>query len=187
MNKSLAILIFGAAGSGTTTLGRELARKLDLFHIDIDDYSWEDTKLTYAKRLPHAKRIVPLETAIENCDTRFVMTGSICGWGDIFIPLFDAAIFMTTPTDMRMERLQKREYQIFGERICEGGDMHESHTAFIRYASTYDTGKPPDRCLELHEKWIEVLPCPVFRIDGSLDYGSQVDNLIKKLLTRVSI
>ena len=35
---SRGIIIFGAAGSGKTTLGRELAGRLGFLHIDIDDY-----------------------------------------------------------------------------------------------------------------------------------------------------
>jgi len=45
-----------------------------------------------------------------------------CGWGDVFIPKFDLVVFVDTPTDIRIERLQKREYERFGSRIREGGD-----------------------------------------------------------------
>lgn len=34
------IIIFGAPGSGKTTLGAELARQLDFPHFDLDDYHW---------------------------------------------------------------------------------------------------------------------------------------------------
>jgi adenylate kinase family enzyme len=39
----MKIIIFGASGSGPTTLGRRLAEKLNYIHLDVDDYYWEKT------------------------------------------------------------------------------------------------------------------------------------------------
>jgi len=41
------IMVFGASGSGTTTLGREFAKILGFTHLDIDDYFWEKTDVPY--------------------------------------------------------------------------------------------------------------------------------------------
>jgi adenylate kinase family enzyme len=34
----MKILIFGASGSGTTTVGKSLAEILDYIHMEVDDY-----------------------------------------------------------------------------------------------------------------------------------------------------
>lgn len=39
MAKNL-IHIFGASGSGTTTLAEKISRELGYFHLDTDDYFW---------------------------------------------------------------------------------------------------------------------------------------------------
>ena len=39
----MKILIFGASGAGTTTVGKNLAEILDYIHLDVDDYYWEKT------------------------------------------------------------------------------------------------------------------------------------------------
>ncbi len=39
MNK---IHIFGASGSGTSTLGAALSNELSYTHLDTDDYFWKD-------------------------------------------------------------------------------------------------------------------------------------------------
>ena len=39
----MKILIFGASGSGTTTLGKEIEKRTDFTHLDIDDYYWKKT------------------------------------------------------------------------------------------------------------------------------------------------
>lgn len=53
------------------------------------------------------------------------MSGSICGWDTSFIPMFDLAVFLRTPTEVRIQRLRTREYEEFGNRILEGGDGEE--------------------------------------------------------------
>ncbi|MBB6697108.1 hypothetical protein [Clostridium algidicarnis] len=37
------IHILGAAGSGTSTLGKKLKNKLNYIHLDVDDYFWFPT------------------------------------------------------------------------------------------------------------------------------------------------
>lgn len=45
---SKGIIIFGAPGSGQTTLGKEVARQLNFHHFDLDDYHWRwDTEIPY--------------------------------------------------------------------------------------------------------------------------------------------
>ena len=38
MDKPHGIIVFGASGSGCTTLGRALARQLNFEHFDTDDF-----------------------------------------------------------------------------------------------------------------------------------------------------
>lgn len=171
------VIVFGAAGSGTTTIGRSLAQQLRLTHIDVDAYSWQDLDTPKAGRIPHAQRVPALQKAIAN-SPGFVMSGSICGWGDVFIPLLDLAVFVYTPTDIRLQRLREREYGQFGKRVAEGGDMYERFCWFIEYAGKYDTGSPPIRCRELHEEWIKQLPCPVVRVDGTEPIEKNITDII---------
>ncbi len=39
----------------------------------------------------------------KNC----VVSGSFCGWGDIFIPYFTHVIYINAPTNLRIERLNR--------------------------------------------------------------------------------
>jgi cytidylate kinase len=61
----------------------------------------------------------------------WMLSGSLCGWGDVAIPLFELVIFLAIPQAIRMERLRQREHQRFGERILPGGDMYEVSQAFL--------------------------------------------------------
>ena len=43
MSPHARVHVFGASGSGTTTLGRALAEALGSVHLDTDAYFWEST------------------------------------------------------------------------------------------------------------------------------------------------
>ena len=164
---SRGIIIFGAAGSGKTTLGRELAGRLGFLHIDIDDYIWRwDTEIPYTVLRPRQERIEALMEAVSKGE-RFVMTGSMDSIREFFTPLFDLAVFLTVPTDIRLQRLGARKSEQFGERILPGGDMYEQNQKFFNEAAAYDTGEPPQVCLKIHEQWATEFECPVLRLDGT--------------------
>ena len=104
------IHILGASGSGTTTLGRVLAERLQCPHFDTDDYFWLPTDPPYTQ-----KREITLrqEVLMDNLATHesWVLSGSLCGWGDVAIALFDLVIYLWVPCEIRLERLRHREYE----------------------------------------------------------------------------
>ena len=163
---SRGIIIFGAAGSGKTTLGRELAGRLGFLHIDIDDYIWRwDTEIPYTVLRSRQERIETLIEAVSK-DEHFVMTGSMDSIRGFFTSLFELAVFLTVPTDIRLQRLGARKSEQFGERILPGGDMYEQNEKFLREAAAYDTGEPPQVCLKTHKQWAAELKCPILYLNG---------------------
>ena len=160
------IHIAGASGAGTSTLGQALEQKYGYKWFDTDDYYWQPTDPPFIKSRPREERVELLAASIEK-HPRCVISGSLGVWGDVFIPRFDLVIFVDTRTDIRIERLKKREYERFGERIREGGDMYREHIGFIEWAKNYNTMEPPERCRKLHEEWFEKLSCPLLRVDGA--------------------
>jgi hypothetical protein len=46
---------------------------------------------------------------------------------------------------------------------------------FLRWARSYDTAAAPIRSLDLHETWMQRLPCPVLRLDSRQSVGALVD------------
>ena len=180
ISRGRGIIVFGAPGAGTSTVGRALAKALGYSHIETDDISGEmidepPFRISYTT----GERIARLNAAIARCG-HFVISGSMWDWGDSFIPLFDLAVFITTPTNILLARLAQREQARYGERICDGGDMHDRYQAFVAWAKTYDTDNP-DRSLKLHEQWIATLPCPVLRINGALPVADIVARISEQL------
>lgn len=48
--KNIRIHITGASGSGTTTLGKAIAKKYGIKHFDTDDFYWQKTKIPFTKK-----------------------------------------------------------------------------------------------------------------------------------------
>ena len=160
------IHITGASGSGTTTLGAAIAACWGHRHLDTDDYFWQSSWPPYRHARPVEERLPLLEAAL-NESPRWVLSGSLSGWGDGLIPCFDLVIFLNTPTELRLPRLRMREYSRFGEVLAPGGEMFEEHEAFLAWASAYEIGDENMRSRIHHENWLRNLPCPVLRMSGA--------------------
>jgi adenylate kinase family enzyme len=175
------IHITGASGSGVTTLGKALSQECGSMHLDIDDYFWLPTDPPYTTKRPRELRLALLNEAFARASDRgWVLSGSILDWGNSLVPLFDLTIFISTPTELRMQRLRAREAVQFGaEAIAPGGSRHKEHEWFIAYASAYDEEKHEGRSRARHEALLAQLPCPVLRLDGS----STVDELVRQAIS----
>lgn len=160
------IHIFGASGSGTSTIGRVIAEQHGLTYFDADDFYWEPSDPPYQQARERSERQRLLIERLSDTP-RWVLSGSVSGWGDVVLHLFDLAVFVTAPTAIRLERLRRREEGQFGERVLETGDMSQNHREFLTWASGYDDGGIDMRSRRLHEEWLSRLPCPVIRVDGS--------------------
>jgi adenylate kinase family enzyme len=175
--KSRRIHLMGASGSGVTTLGRALAGRFALPHHDSDDYFWLPTAPPYQTTRPATERLrLMREMFLPRRD--WVLSGSITGWGDELIPLFDLVVYVTTPREMRLKRLRAREAAHFGaDAVAPGGWRHEETESFVDWASHYEAGDREGRNLATHEGWLAGLPCPVVRVDGSRPLADLVEQL----------
>ena len=173
----LGIHIFGASGSGTTTLGSRIAEELCIEHLDTDDFYWIPTDPPFTSKRDPAERIRLIESRLNEVEG-WVLTGSLCNWGDQLVKNFGLAIFMYADQGIRLQRLKIREIGRYGDRIEPDGDMNSIHVEFMDWAASYETAKAPTRSRHLHEGWIETLDCPVLRLDSSIPIDSLVSATI---------
>jgi adenylate kinase family enzyme len=160
---SRGIIVFGAPGAGSSTLGKGLAQRLGFPHLDLDDYFWRwDTEIPYTAFRPQEESYKYIMGDIAKSQ-HFVMSGSMGDDRKAFESLFDFAVYITAPSEIRTERLRSRTFSQFGNRVVKGGDMYENNNKFIESAANYDINGR----LEQHEQWIEELPCRVLRVDGT--------------------
>lgn len=161
------IHLYGASGSGTSTIGRFLCAKLGHFFMDTDDYFWEATDPPYRTKRSAAERAALIRNDLAGHD-RAVLSGSLVDWGDGLIPLFTLAVRVETDTAIRLERLKSRERRRFGDRIEAGGDLYGHHREFLEWAASYDGGGLDMRSRSKHDEWEKQLRCRKILLDGSL-------------------
>jgi adenylate kinase family enzyme len=171
------IHILGASGSGTTTLAAAVAARHGHRHVDTDDFYWLPTDPPYRTKRPRQARLEQLSAALAASPT-WVLSGSLCGWGDPLIPRFQLTVFLAVPTDLRIERLRERELARYGgEAIAPGGRLHLAHVAFLEWAARYDRADATERSRTLHEGWLAAMPVPVVRLEGDRPVSAQLDAL----------
>jgi adenylate kinase family enzyme len=166
--------VFGASGSGTTSLAAALAARHGHRHLDTDDFYWLPTDPPYQSPRPRDARLAQLRSALAGLAS-WVVSGSLCGWGDPLIPEFELVVFLVVPTDVRLARLRAREVQRYGrEAIAPGGKLHKTHVEFLDWASRYDGGGLEMRSRALHEAWLATLPGAVLRLEGDRPVAEQL-------------
>lgn len=178
------IHILGGSGSGTTTLGKELAKRLGCRHFDTDDYFWLPPKMSFTQIRDKKERQELLNKDLKSTD-KWVLSGSLTGWGDIFIPYFDTVIFLWIPKEIRMSRIMKREEERYGNEIKPEGNRYKQFEEFYNWAERYDEAGLEMRSKMLHEDWLSRLKCPVIRIEGDISTDERIEIIIQELKNQI--
>jgi len=174
--KNNRIHIFGASGSGVTTLGRTLSEYMNIPVFDFDDYYWEDTDPPFTCGRPKDKQLLMINKEIAGKEN-YIISGHYAHYAYELDEKLTLAIFIFTAPEVRIERLNKREKKAFGDRILPGGDMYKNSQAFFEWARGYDDSSVRSRTLEKHMERILYLSCPVVKLDGN----KTVDELVEDL------
>lgn len=174
------IHIYGASGSGTSTLGRAVGEALGFTWLDSDSYFWRPTNPPYTTKRGIAERLNAMNRDIDAAEN-VVLSGSLTDWGDALTPRFTLAVRVETDTPTRLARIREREYRKFGERILPGGDMYETHMNFLTWAAGYDDGGLETRSRAKHDAWESMLQCPILRVDGTDEVERNVEKIRRAL------
>jgi adenylate kinase family enzyme len=177
LSRPYGIILLGANGSGKSTLGRELARALSFAHFDVEDYWFHRTDIPYTSIRPAEERNEMLLSDIRKHGS-FVLSGDISGWSDEPLAVFDLAVFLAAPTEIRVKRIEDREHARWGDRVREGGDMYESQREFREFASTRDVARLEQSASEY--------PCPLLRVDSTKALKQIVDEILAYINNRTA-
>jgi adenylate kinase family enzyme len=168
----MRVLIVGASGSGTSTLGRALAADLDWTFVDADDYYWLPTQPPYREKRDHEQRLsMILAAASQRNDA--VIAGSVVGWGAALEDSFALIVFLTLAAPIRVERLRKREIVQLGHADPD----------FLEWAGQYDEGRLAGRNRTMHETWLANRTCPILRIDGDLTVEDRLTLVLEVVMS----
>lgn len=179
---SMKILIFGASGSGTTTLGKEIEKRSDFKHLDADDYYWKKTNPPYQIKIPLVERNEKLKIDFEKFEN-VIISGSVVSWGKEWETAFDLAVFIRLENTERMERLKKRETDRYGEKLLTDNKIRQNSNAFLEWANQYEAPKFNGRSLEIHSNWMEMLDCKVLSLNGANELSDKVKIVLNEIKT----
>ncbi|MDR1465330.1 MAG: AAA family ATPase [Oscillospiraceae bacterium] len=168
---SQGILIFGANGSGKTTLARELAQMLRFNHMDIEDYAFQDATIPYSSPRPRSECITLMLDCIAAHDS-FVLSSVTGAFGAEITAMYVLAVHLTAPAELRVQRVQKRAQELFGERMQPGGDLAEQERKFIDFVAS--------RSLEPIEQWAKTLVCPVVCMESTASIKEMAAEIAKR-------
>lgn len=174
--------IFGASGSGVTTLGKLLADKLGIEYFDSDDYFWIKTEPPFTQRRNPNERNQLISKALNETEN-WILGGSIIHWGDSLFPDFDLIVFLYLPQKIRIERLKKRELERYGDVLYTDENRAKQFNGFIAWAKDYDNNTGlANRTLKAHEAWLEQTKNPVLKIVGNQTLDEKLTLITHELI-----
>jgi adenylate kinase family enzyme len=176
----MKILIIGASGSGTTTLGKALSEATSFQHLDIDDYYWEPTNPPYQIKVPVTERQQRFKEAFEKHE-KMIVSGSLVSWGNYWITAFDLVIFVTLQPEIRIKRLQQREIERYGDSLQTDAVIQERSQAFLAWAKRYDDVTFTGRSISVHRDWLGLLSCEILEINSELAIEQNVSKVLETL------
>jgi len=164
------ILITGSAGSGTTSLGEALSKKLGISFFDADNYFWLPTEPPFQKKRDVDTRLTLVLKDLSEAKST-VIAGSVMNWGSALENAFCLIVFLTLDAEIRVNRLRTRELAQFGKINSE----------FIEWARQYEEGALEGRSRARHEKWLSERTCPILRLDGDLSIEERVNCVMEAI------
>ncbi|TRX61408.1 AAA family ATPase [Fulvivirga sp. M361] len=182
----MKITIFGASGSGTTTLARSLSQRLGWVHLDADDYYWAKTDIPFQNKQPKEVRNENLKRDFEVTEN-VIVSGSLVTWSEYWNSAFDLGVLLRLPHKIRMERLRNREKKRYSEKLKSDIEIKNKYEAFIAWAAKYDDTSFNGRSITQHKNWIKLLTCETIEIEGDLTTDARINIVIEKIKNTYNI
>lgn len=176
------IQITGASGSGKTFLGKKLSEILNYNFVDTDNilWIWEEGVQPYTIAVSDEVSCKILESHLINNEST-IASGMFYPWSESLIDMFDLLIVIETSSEVRKERIIDREYEMYGNRFKEGGDMHVQFNEFLNWAMNYDVSDDRLGSKKETEKWVKKFKCEVLYLDGDKEIEEKICIVLKKI------
>lgn len=163
----MGLIICGLNGSGKSTLGRALAEHLGWRFIDNEDlyFPKDDPDYLFAHQRTQEEVERLLLEEVQR-DERFVFAAVKGNYGDAVLPYYKAAVLVEVPREIRLQRVQQRSLDKFGDRAKPGGDLYEREKWFFDHISA----RPEDYA----SRWLDTVNIPILQVDGTRPVGENL-------------
>lgn len=174
------INIFGASGSGVTTLGQTLSEELDYPYFDSDHYFWLPSDPPFTNRRPPQERNAMINSEMAGMQN-WILGGSVINWNNNW--QFDLSVFLYIPPAIRIRRLQERELERYGDIIYTDRERNKLYNEFIEWARGYDELITNSRSLHSHKNWMNNIKTPLLFIEGDTTVKERMELVLRKIKT----
>ena len=184
----MGIAVFGLNGAGKSTLTHALAKEINFYEMDVEDYYFPEQKESRKNALENAEIVdtgSPEEVPYSNSRSKeevqealledvkahpnFILAGVNMNWCEEILSRIESAFWVKAPLEKRLERIQYREEKRFGARALTGGDMYEQQKEFRKAVASREENSL--------EECIQKLSCPVVVLDGTLPVGCNIKKI----------
>jgi thymidylate kinase len=170
----MGILICGLNGAGKSTLGKALAKKLNYIFIDVEDLYFPKTDHNYIYASPRTREEVEKLLICEiKAIGNFVFASVKGDYGETIYPFFQYIVLIDVPKDIRLQRVNNRSYQKFGNRMLPDGDLYEQEKRFFDFVES--------RSENTVEEWVKTINCPIIRVDGTKPIEENISYIIEQI------
>lgn len=177
----MRIHIFGASGSGVTTLGKALSQKLNIEYFDSDDFFWLKTDIPFTIKQDPAVRNTVISEKLNNT-RHWVFGGSILHWGPDVFPRFDLIVFLYLAPNIRLNRIRKREHERYGDEIIINPERKDKFEKFMDWTKDYDNNTGiANRTLHAHREWLSTINTPLLELSGNDDVQQKIKMILDKI------
>ena len=186
------IAIVGLNGSGKSTLGHALAKVLNLYEIDVEDYYFPEQRdsrkasldgeygvnCSYLGDIPYSvpRTEEEVEKAIAEdilAHPQYVMTGVTINWNAEILSTIKHVFWLKIETEERVRRVKEREEKRWGDRVSEGGDMYEQQKSFRELIAGLTDVKVEDS--------LRRIDCEVIQLDGTRSVSENLAIIMEKV------
>lgn len=187
MNQGIAIL--GLNGAGKSTLAHSLAKVIDYFEIDVEDYYFPGQKSSriwaidnktesnpsLSGDLPFSKPKTKFEVQSMilkdiKAYPKFILSGVSLNWNMEICSHIKSIFLIDVPLAERLKRIKKREEIRFGSRVLPGGDMYFQQQEFLKTVT--------NRKLNDIKESIKKHFCQFARLDGMLPVEENLEKIL---------
>lgn len=177
----MKINILGASGSGVTTLGTELSRKLGVDYFDSDEFFWEKSGIPFSIKIDPKIRDRNILKQLSKTDN-WILGGSVINWSKEIHDLFDLIIFLYIPQEIRLERLTVRELKKYGKKIETDTFWKRKFENFMEWAKDYDETKGiANRNIKTHKEWLKSQNIEKLNLIGEIPFEEKLERVINKI------
>ncbi len=175
----MIIHIMGASGSGTTSLGEYLAKKLDFEVIESDYYKWEQTipEFQIMRKKEESDRLL-IDKIKSSKD--LIISGSLHS-NPVTFPYIDLIIYLKCPTKIRMERILKRDKELGRNSLESDGEVKENFLGFLYLAKNYNKLGEDKRSKRSQKIVIKESHAPVIYVNTNKEISILHENILKKV------